>query len=207
MPRSLLVNCYLNSKKINGLLEVLENYGRCLLVQYGDIDQDYQFDKDVDSVIISGSEARIVDPSDRLKFKGVVGLIKKCDLPIFGICYGHQLLCSAFGAQTGRLRQRIFDCFEEVRVVKTDDLFVGFKDGQTIPLSEYHNDYVTRESLDSAGFVLLADSVSCEVEAVKYKTKPFYGVQFHPERVDLNGKLHFEGHKIIENFYKQVVKR
>ena len=207
MSKSLLVNCYLNSTKVSGLLEVLENYSQCLPVQYGSIDQDFQFDKDVDSVIISGSEARIVEPSDRLKFEGVVGLIKKCNLPIFGICFGHQLLCSTFGAKTGRLRQRVFDCFEEVRVVQTDDLFVGFKVGQTIPLSEYHNDYITKEGLDGAGFVLLADSDSCEVEAVKHKTKPFYGVQFHPERVDLNGELHLEGNKIIENFYKQVVKR
>ena len=74
----------------------------------------------------------------------------------------------------------------------------------TISLSENHFDYVLKEDLDSAGFVLLADSDSCEVEAVKHKTKPLYGVQFHPERINVANP---EGHKVIENFYKCVVKR
>ena len=55
--------------------------------------------------------------------------------------------------------------------------------------------------------VLLADSASCEVEAVKHKSKPFYGVQFHPERINVKSESHPEGHKVIENFFRNVVQR
>ena len=75
-----------------------------------------------------------------------------------------------------------------------------------MPLAENHYDYVLKESLGNAGFLLLADSTSCEVEAVKHKTKPFYGVQFHPERITIGNEKHLEGHIVIENFYK-IVKR
>ncbi len=53
-----------------------------------------------------------------------------------------------------------------------------------MPLAENHYDYVLKENLDAGGFhSCLQIQPSCEVEAVKHKTKPFYGVQFHPERI------------------------
>jgi GMP synthase-like glutamine amidotransferase len=53
--------------------------------------------------------------------------------------------------------------------------------------------------------ILLADSSSCEVEAVKHKRNPFYGVQFHPERINIKDESHPEGNMIIENFFRNVV--
>jgi len=205
--KSLLINCYRNPTKIDGLNKILENYGPCKVVYYLEINQEYQIDKVIDSVIISGSEYRITEHSDRVKFKDILDFIKICNLPIFGICFGHQLLCSAFGAKTGKLQEPVINRFENIRVLQTDNLFASIKEGGSITLSEYHNDYVLKEGLDNAGFVLLADSVSCEVEAVEHKSKPFYGVQFHPERINIKGELHLEGHRVIENFYRNIVKR
>ncbi|MCW3994571.1 MAG: gamma-glutamyl-gamma-aminobutyrate hydrolase family protein [Candidatus Bathyarchaeota archaeon] len=207
MPKALLVNCYLNSTKTDGLLEALEQFSQCTLLPYREISQDYRIANDIDAVVISGSEARIVDPLQRAQFGEVLGLIKNCNLPLFGICFGHQLLGLAFGAKTGSLKNLVINRFENVRILQTDEIFDGFKEGQVVPLSEYHNDYVLKDELDSVGFALLADSASCEVEAIKHKTKPFYGVQFHPERVAIRGEVHPEGHKIIENFFKGVVRR
>ena len=72
---------------------------------------------------------------------------------------------------------------------------------------EYHNDYVIKQGLSTAGFILLADSQSCEVEAIKHNSKPLYGIQFHAERYKIGREGHKEGLKIFENFYKLAVKK
>jgi GMP synthase-like glutamine amidotransferase len=202
MTKTLLVNCFLKTVD-KDLLKAVEDFSEVKLVRFQDIDKDYQIDKEIDAVVLSGSYARIVEPADRALFTNVTSLIKTCNLPIFGVCFGHQLLCWTLGAKVGALSQPILDRFENVRVIEADSIFAGFKQGQTIPLVEWHNDYVQKEGLAQAGFALLADSPSCEVEAVKHKTKPFFGVQFHPERITSE---HPEGHGVIENFYRCAVK-
>jgi len=204
--KSLVVNCSLKATTSEALLEAVGKFSDYAVIQFRDVDEGYRVDKDIDAVVISGSAARIVSPSDRALFEGVVRLIKTCSLPTLGICFGHQLICWTLGAKVGALAQAVVR-FEKVRVVDVDGLFAGFAQQQTIPLAESHYDYVLRESLDQAGMMLLADSSSCEVEAVKHKSKPFYGVQFHPERINVESESHPEGHRVIENFFSNCVKR
>lgn len=205
--KSLVVNCSLNDTISKDLLIAVRKFSECSVASFKDVKEGGQIAQEFDAVVIGGSAARIVQASHRAKFENVETLIKNCNLPLIGICFGHQLLCWAFGAEVGSLPQQVANRFEEVKVIQSDEIFVGFKEGQTIPLAENHFDYVQKESLDSGGFVLLADSSSCEVEAVKHKAKPFYGVQFHPERTTINSQTHPEGHRIIENFYRNSVKR
>ncbi|MCW4029915.1 MAG: gamma-glutamyl-gamma-aminobutyrate hydrolase family protein [Candidatus Bathyarchaeota archaeon] len=205
--KTLLVNCYLDGTKIHELNDVLNRFTACVTVPYTKIQKDYQISEGIGAVVISGSEAHINKPEDKAKFDGVMHLIQNCSVPLLGICFGHQLLCSTFGAKTGTLTQPVIDKFEQVNVIQTGDILSRFRRGQTVPLAQNHNDYVLKDSLDSAGLNLLADSASCEVEAVKHKNRLFFGVQFHPERVTINGETHLEGHKIIDNFYANNVKR
>jgi GMP synthase (glutamine-hydrolysing) len=207
LTKTLIINCYRDSQEINELREAIGKFSPFTIVPYEKIGADYQISQDIGAIVISGSKARIVNSEDRAKYDNVSKLIKKCNVPIFAVCFGHQLLCSAFGAKTSTLPQPIIDKFENVNVIQTGDIFSRLKAAHTIPLAEWHNDYVLKESLDDAGFHLLADSKTCQVEAVKHKTKFFYGVQFHPERININGEIHPEGHKVIENFYVNIVKR
>ncbi len=206
--KSLVINCSKNKHaKLEELLKAIKKFSDCTVIHFGDLYIGFEIDENLDAVVISGSAARIVKPSDRDMFKGTVDLIRRLDLPIFSICYGHQLLCWSLGAGVDFLAEPVKDRFERVRIVEVDEIFAGFDKHQTIPLAQSHYDYVLRESLDQAGLVLLADSNSCEVEAVRHKHNPFYGVQFHPERIDIKGQSYPEGHKVIENFYRNVVKR
>lgn len=207
MTKTLLVNCYLDSFKVKPLCDALNRFTICRVVPYTKIQSDYQIGEDISSVVISGSEARISKPEDRAKFEGVSQFIQSCKVPLLGICFGHQLLCSSFGAKTGALAHPVIDRFEQVTVIQTGDIFSRFRKGETVPLTEYHNDYVLKDSLDNAGFYLLADSPSCEVEAVKHRSKLFFGVQFHPERITIGSETYPEGHKILDNFYANNVKR
>jgi GMP synthase (glutamine-hydrolysing) len=208
MLKSLVVNCSLDrQEELEELMMVIEKFGECRSVKFREIDADYEVDNDIDAVILSGSKARIVDETQRNMFKHVTDLIKRLDLPLLGICYGHQLLCTSFGCKVEALAQPVIDKFQEVRIINDDGIFSGFKAGQAGPFFfESHNDIVKRNSLNAAGFVLLADSRTCEVEAVRHKSKPFYGVQFHPERIKTESDTRPDGHKLIENFYKNIVK-
>ncbi len=207
MTKTLLVNCSFTGKVSTDLFTVISRFGECTVANFRDMSRDYQIVNDIDAVVLSGSAARIVLSSDRTKFEGVEVIIRNFGVPLLGICFGHQLLCWAFGAEVGSLPKQVASRFEEVRIIQSDQIFSGFKEGHTSPLAENHYDYVLKGGLDAAGFTLMADSVSCEVEAVKHKTKPFFGVQFHPERIVIQGETHPEGHCIIENFYKNTVRR
>ncbi len=208
MTKTLLVNCYQNQNKISELRDALGKFTVCRIVPYTSIGLDYEMPAmDISAVVISGSESRITKPEDKAKYEGVSKLIQSCKVPLLGICFGHQLLCATFGAKTGTLKQPVIDKFEQVKVIQTGDILARFKMGQTVPFAEYHNDYVLKEELGEAGFNVLADSASCEVEAVKHKAKLLFGVQFHPERIIVNGEMHLEGHKILDNFYCNNVKR
>lgn len=206
MAKSLIINCYLEQSRIKELYEAVKRFSKCEVVGYKELNVGYRVSEDMDAVIISGSEARIVEPSDREKFEGTISLIKDFKIPLFGICYGYQLLSWSFGAEVASL-SKLVKRFEKVRTIEVDEIFDGFKKEELVPLAESHYDYVKKDSLEKAGFVLLADSSSCEVEAVRHRVKPFYGVQFHPERIKINDTMHPEGHRIIQNFYKNVVKR
>jgi GMP synthase (glutamine-hydrolysing) len=197
----LLVSCELKIGKSQALSETVGKFSQFTVVPFRDITETYHIPDGIDAIVLSGSAARIVEPAYQNMFRNVANLIKTCNVPILGICYGHQLLCWAFGAKVGSLPQRVFNFFGEIRVIEADGLFTGL--GRQVLLSENHFDYVLKDGLAEAGFVLLADSASCEVEAIKHKTKPFYGVQFHPERTT---ERYPEGQKVIENFYKNAVK-
>ncbi|MCL5877960.1 MAG: gamma-glutamyl-gamma-aminobutyrate hydrolase family protein [Candidatus Bathyarchaeota archaeon] len=207
MTKTLLVNCYVDSSRINPVCDALSKFTVCKTVPYTKIQPNYQLTEDISAVVVSGSETRITNPEDKAKYDGVMQLILNCQVPLLGICFGHQLLCSAFGAKTATLKQPVIDKFEQVNIIQTGDILSRFRRGQTVPLAEYHNDYVLKDSLEGAGFNLLADSASCEVEAVKHKSKLFFGVQFHPERITIGSETHPEGHRILDNFYANNVKR
>jgi GMP synthase (glutamine-hydrolysing) len=204
-PKTLLVNCYLNRREVTGLKKAIEPFSQCAVVLYEDIGECYPVGDEFDAVVLSGSEARIVKEADRAKYLHIVELIETCNVPLLGICFGHQLLAWSLGAKVSSLKSH-FEGFEQVRVVCADTLFEGFTETQ-IPLAENHFDSVQKDSLGKAGFKLLADSASCEVEAIKHISKPFFGVQFHPERITLGIETHPEGHQIIGNFYAAKVKR
>ncbi|MEO0131491.1 MAG: gamma-glutamyl-gamma-aminobutyrate hydrolase family protein [candidate division WOR-3 bacterium] len=155
----------------------------------------YDFDvTDYDALILSGSP----DLVSRGGFsKSYLEFLKYNRLPTLGICYGHQLLAKAFGADINSHRCRI-EGEVTVRIVKPDPIFEGLP--TEFLVQESHQEYVEKSSLARAGFELLAVSDSCEVEAIKHIEYCLYGVQFHPERSGSNGQL------IFDNFFAIIKK-
>ena len=104
--------------------------------------------------------------------------IKHFDIPILGICLGHQLIAKTFGG--------------EVSTSDTENLFKGLE--SPLDVWSSHKDEV--HTLPE-GFDIIATSSLCDIEAMKHKEKEIYGIQFHPE-------VHHtpKGEFIFKNFYE-----
>lgn len=132
----------------------------------------------VKAIVLSGSEACLSKHEDRPLFTGILAFLRKVRLPTLGICFGHQLIGFAFGADVVAMRKPVNQP-EEVVVEVSDDIFASWLPGDKLLVAESHGDELA--SLP-AGFVRLATSSSCLIEAIKHLNRPIYGVQFHPER-------------------------
>ncbi|ADG13813.1 GMP synthase, small subunit [Methanocaldococcus infernus ME] len=138
--------------------------------------------EDVKGIIVSGGP-------DIEKGKNCIEIIKKAEVPILGICLGHQLIALAFGGEVGRAEAEEY-ALTEIYVDEENDLFKGIP--KKFKAWASHKDEVKKVP---KGFKVLAHSDICKVEAMKHEEKKIYGVQFHPE------VAHTEyGSEILKNF-------
>lgn len=119
--------------------------------------------------------------------------ILKLGIPILGICYGMQWACQASGGAVKPGQSREFGR-TECRLIQRDDFIAGLPETSTVWMS--HGDQV---DLLNGEYVALAQTPTCPFAAVKHRTQPIYGLQFHPEVTHSEfGKL------LLENFVKRI---
>lgn len=117
------------------------------------------------------------------------------EIPILGICLGHQAICEAIGATVTYAKRLMHGKQDKIYIDVEDPLFDGMNDFNA---ARYHSLSVLESTLPEC-LIKLAHSSDQEVMAVKHKDYPVYGLQFHPESV-----MTPEGYKLIENF-KRIV--
>ena len=114
-------------------------------------------------------------------------------VPILGICYGMQIACQLLGAHVQNARAREYGR-ASLHVERPGDLLNAIPDATTVWMS--HGDQVVSLPDD---FEPLATTPTCPYAAVRHRTQPFYGVQFHPE---VTHTPHGEG--ILANFLFRI---
>ncbi len=115
-------------------------------------------------------------------------------LPILGICYGHQTLCSELGGQVEAGLEREFGRAELQITDNACPLFADMPEKSQIWMS--HGD---RVSALPTGFATIALSDNAPYAAIAHEEKRYYGVQFHPEVVhSVHGAL------LLENFAHKI---
>jgi GMP synthase (glutamine-hydrolysing) len=122
-------------------------------------------------LILSGGPASVYEPGAPRCDPALFDL----DIPVLGICYGMQLACQALGGEVGRASSREFGR-AHCQVRQADGLFAGVPRDTVVWMS--HGDQVQSVNGD---FVALAATATCPVAAVKHKSRPIFGLQFHPE--------------------------
>ena len=120
------------------------------------------------------------------------------EIPILGVCLGHQSICAAYGGEITYAKKLMHGKTSELVVEEDNKLFQGID--QPIQIGRYHSLAAKEETLPEE-LKVTARTVDGEIMAVEHRTNPVYGLQFHPE-----SSLTPEGKKMLENFFRQIEK-
>ncbi|MBQ8951720.1 MAG: aminodeoxychorismate/anthranilate synthase component II [Eubacterium sp.] len=137
--------------------------------------------------------------------------------PILGVCLGHQAICEVYGATVTYAKrlmhgkqsvctidesEKIFEGIGEISEAGADSSSgVGTAEagvagsGRKLAVARYHSLAAKEETIPDCLKVIATSDDDNEIMAVKHKTYPVYGLQFHPESI-----LTPEGVTILKNF-------
>ena len=153
----------------------------------------------VEEALASGADGILLSPGPCTPNEAgiCVDLIKQApeDMPILGVCLGHQSIGAAFGGKVIGAKEIRHGKLSDIHQ-KGGDLFEGLP--ETYRVVRYHSLAVRPEDLPED---LVADAFTDdgEIMALHHKTRPVYGVQFHPESI-----LTEHGHALLKNFLAKV---
>tara|TARA_Y100000748_G_scaffold261525_1_gene229655 strand:+ start:661 stop:1839 length:1179 start_codon:yes stop_codon:yes gene_type:complete len=117
----------------------------------------------------------------------------KSNIPIFGICLGHQLVSLAFGAKTKKMFQGHRGANHPVKNIQTQKVEIT---------SQNHGFVVTEESIPSSIKVTHKSLFDGTIEGIKHKSKDIFSVQYHPEASPGPHDSHYLFKKFIEMINK-----
>jgi GMP synthase (glutamine-hydrolysing) len=127
---------------------------------------------DLDGVLLSGGAPRV----------GVDGKLGNCgdyldrlDVPILGICAGHQYMARHFGGEAAPGKRPEFGQVE-MAIAEPGDILKDVPNPTIVWAS--HHDEVSRLPPD---FKVLASSEDCPVQVMRHESRPLFGMSFHPE--------------------------
>ena len=119
--------------------------------------------------------------------------VRRPDLPILGVCLGHQAIGQAYGGEVVRAHTLMHGKTSPVRHAG-EGLFEGLEDGFTA--ARYHSLAVARDTLP-ATMKVTAWTDDGEIMGLSHAERAVHGVQFHPESIATEG-----GHRLLANFLK-----
>ncbi len=113
-------------------------------------------------------------------------------IPILGICLGHQCIAHYYGCVIEHA-QEILHGKTSIITHDRDPIFKNIP--TSFNVTRYHSLVINKQTITSS-LKIIANSKT-EIMAIKHKTKPIYGFQFHPE-----AHLSEYGQQLINNFFE-----
>ena len=117
------------------------------------------------------------------------------EVPLLGVCLGHQAICAAFGGTVTYARQLMHGKQSQVTFDRSCPLFRGLPEQGLV--ARYHSLAVAADTLPPE-LKATARTEDGEIMAVQHRQYPIYGVQFHPESI-----MTPEGKKMLKNFIEE----
>jgi GMP synthase (glutamine-hydrolysing) len=153
---------------------------------------------------ISADELRRMNPKGLILSGGPASVYEtnapRCDpaifdlgVPVLGICYGMQIGAQILGGQVQPARAREYGR-ARLHIIADDPLVRGLPQDTSVWMS--HGDQV--QELPGE-FIALATTATCPYAAVRHASRPFYGVQFHPEVTHTP-----RGEQVFHNFLYEI---
>lgn len=151
---------------------------------------DYNELNDADAIVLSPGPGVPSEAGELMQ------ILKKYHLkkPILGICLGHQAIGAFFGSELIQNKQPIHGKSTSIKQIENDALFTGLS--RSFMVGRYHSWSINEKSTSLS---TIAATPENEVMALKHRTLPIYGIQFHPESI-----LTPDGRTIIENWIKTI---
>ncbi len=145
-----------------------------------------------DRIILSPGPGRPEDAGMIVEAAGTLGR----EIPLLGVCLGHQAICAAFGARITYAKRLMHGKQSEVTFDTGCPIFRGCP--ERAPVARYHSLAADPETMPGC-LRVTASTADGEVMAVSHREYPIYGVQFHPESI-----MTPDGRTILRNFIKEV---
>ncbi|MDK7354717.1 aminodeoxychorismate synthase component I [Peptoniphilus harei] len=158
-----------------------------IVIKNDEMTYDEILNLDFDNVIISPGPG---SPDKEKDFGICKDIIEKLDKPILGICLGHQGIYYCHGGEVVRAEEPMHGRQSSVNH-NGKGLFKGIKNNFTV--TRYHS--LTCEDKELDDIEIDARTPEGIVMGISHKTKPIYGLQFHPESIASEC-----GEELINNF-------
>ena len=117
-------------------------------------------------------------------------------IPILGVCLGHQAICAAYGATVTYAKRLMHGKQSEVSLDPDCPLFAGLP--ASVPVARYHSLAVDPNTLP-AELRITAVADDGEVMSVQHRKYAVFGVQFHPESI-----MTPDGKTMLKNFLEEI---
>lgn len=145
-----------------------------------------------DHIILSPGPGRPENAGVTMEAARILGR----EIPLLGVCLGHQAICAAYGATVTYAKELMHGKQSEVTFGKTCPLFGGCPDKAYV--ARYHS-LAAEEGTIPDCLRVVARTADGEVMAVQHQEYPIYGVQFHPESI-----MTPDGKQMLENFITRI---
>ena len=166
----------------------------CEIISHKKISKIKIFEKNIKGLVLSGGPLNVYE-NEKVKFNSH---LLKLEVPVLGICFGHQIISKEMGGKVSRSKHREFG-ISKVKEIKKSRLTKNFFRKGKIDVWMSHADQVTKLPRNFKVIASSNNSKLCIIENIK---KKFYGIQFHPEvSHTINGKI------ILKNFIFSICKQ
>ena len=164
----------------------------CEIISHNKL-KDYKTEKNVKGIILSGGPLNVYQ-NKKVKFnRSILSL----NIPILGICFGHQIISKELGGKVKRAKSREFG-LAKVTKLKKSALTENFFSKKSTNVWMSHGDEVIKLP---KGFKVIAKSSNSKLCMIENIKKKIYGIQFHPEvSHTIKGKI------ILKNFVIKICK-